>query len=57
VTLVRRIEVEIEEITTAGAVVRSGLTDRSLSIVTTGAELLTDGARVLVNPAWPLASN
>jgi RND family efflux transporter MFP subunit len=55
-TRVRRIPVEIAEITQDGAFLQSGVRDRDLSIVTTGAELLFDGGEVLVNPVWPFAS-
>jgi len=53
---VRRIPVEIAEITQEGVVLRSGIRDRDIAIVITGAELLFDGGEVLVNPAWPFAS-
>jgi RND family efflux transporter MFP subunit len=54
---VRRIPVEIEEITAAGAVVAPGWGGPDTSIVVTGAELLADGMEALVNPAWPLANH
>ncbi len=55
-TVVRRLPVEIDGVSETGAVVSAGLEDRDLRVVTTGAELLSDGAEVLVNPPWPLAS-
>lgn len=55
--VVRRVAVEVAAITEEGAVLSSGLNDREALVVTLGAELLSDGVAVLVNPAWPLASN
>jgi RND family efflux transporter MFP subunit len=55
VSVVRRVAVEVAEITDAGAVLRTPLQEQ-IHIVTTGAELLTDGALVSLNPRWPFAS-
>jgi RND family efflux transporter MFP subunit len=54
ISVVRRLTLEIDEISPQGAVVSAGLEDRDAMVVMTGAELLADGAEVLVNPAWPL---
>lgn len=56
VALARRVRVELDEITPTGAVLRSGLEKNGALVVITSAELLVDGAEVLVNPAWPLVS-